>query len=145
MTVIDTTLARSQFTRLALEFGREWTVFEYAPTGPNDGYCWDRAYATSMAGNYAYVEGVVFKYDSFSIAHGWSLRTSLIGETVLESTEGYDTAATYRGFVIDLANPHIRKMTDIMADGPRSSIIETALGAGVPFEKIRSLLKGEYR
>jgi hypothetical protein len=136
--------ARSLFTSLAITQGKEWTVAEYAPTGPDNGNCWQRAYETSIANGHAYVEGIVYKYGRFSNAHGWSVRTSLLGETVIESTEDYDKSATYKGFVIDLDNPHVREMTTIMEGQPRSSVIETALAAGVPFYKIRTFLKGAY-
>ena len=137
--------ARRLFTALSLTHGKEWSVAEYAPTGPDNGNCWQRAYETSTANGYAYAEGVVYKYGRFSTAHGWSVRTSLLGQTVIESTEGYDLTATYKGFIIDLDNRHVREMTEIMGDQPRSSVIETALAAGVPFTKIRSLLKGSYQ
>jgi hypothetical protein len=132
---------RLKFAELINEFGTEWEIVQHSPTGPNDGECWTRAWNRSNTEGLEYAEGFAVTPRSLVI-HGFSVKKSLLGETVIESTEGFEKALAYKGFVINTQHPHVIKVIDLhrKAGDPNSSVLETILYSQ-PWERVREVIK----
>jgi len=133
-----------RFNEAVVHHGAEWTKVEQAPQGPNDGHCWTRAWEYALSEGLDYAEGWAIRQGGgVCTAHGFCIRTNMFGQTVVETTAGFADALAYRGFVINMQSPHVQKLTEIFLSdgGSRNGIIDTALGANLPWEHIQLLLK----
>lgn len=131
--------ARAALQRAAVTFGHTWRISRYAPVGPA-GDCWTHAWEQARAYGWDYCEGVAARGGDRYATHAWCLdRSGMLTAdgTVVEVTTGYGDSVAWVGFLVNRDHPHVQEADRIMRGTPlfpRSSVVETMLGAGVPFD-----------
>lgn len=99
--------------------------------------CWTHSWEVSRATGATYVEGICRRPGAGGYSmHAWVEEDTPFGRRVVECTPGYEEATDYLGVMVD--NAHGGQVEEITAEweGPRSSVLQAALGAGFSIEVV---------